>query len=69
MTPLFLTPFVNDGISVDEDLPRTKDKIVEQEQQISVRLSELERAVHIERENLLDTCFATSKKLARMRNA
>ena len=49
--PLYMTPLVNDGISVGESMT-TMERMGQQEQLFSTRICELEKAVHFEQENL-----------------
>ena len=48
--PPLVTPLVDNGASIEEDLNNIVGKIGEQNEQMSLRMSELERAVHVERE-------------------
>ena len=43
---------MDNGASIEEALTNIMDSIGEQNQQMSVRMSELERAVHVEKKNL-----------------
>ena len=52
VTPPLVTPLVENGASIGEALTNIVGSIGEQNEQISLRMSELERAVHVERENL-----------------
>ena len=52
VTPPLMTPLVDNGAALEEALNNIVDSIGEQNEQMSIRMSELERAVHIERENL-----------------
>ena len=52
MTPPLLTPLVDNGASIEEALNHIVGSIGEQHEQMSLRTSELEGAVHIETENL-----------------
>ena len=52
VTPLLVTPLVENGASLEEALNKIVGSIGEQNEQMSIRVSELERAVHIERESL-----------------
>ena len=52
MTPPLVTPQVDNGASNEEALNNIVDSIGEQNEQMSIRMSELERAVHIEGESL-----------------
>ena len=47
-----MTPSVDDGASIEEALTRIMEKMSEKNDQTSIRMSELERAAHVERENL-----------------
>ena len=49
-----MTPLVENGASLEEALNNIVSSIGEQNEQMSIRLSELERAVHVERESLRD---------------
>ena len=52
VTPPLVTPLVDERASIEEALTSIVESIGEQNEQMSLRLSELERAVHVERENL-----------------
>ena len=52
MTPPLETPLVDNGKSIQEALNNIVGSIGEQNEQMSIRMSELERAVHVERESL-----------------
>ena len=52
VTPPLVTPLVENGASLEEALNNIVSSIGEQNEQMSIRLSELERAVHVERESL-----------------
>ena len=52
MTPPFVTPLVDNGVSIEEDLTNIVGSIGELNEQMSIRMSELEKAVHAERESL-----------------
>ena len=54
VTPPLVVPLVNNGASMEKGLTRIVDSIGEQNEQISIRKSELERAVHVEREEVCD---------------
>ena len=47
-----MLPLVENGASIEEALTNIVGSIREQNEQISIRMSELERAVHVERESL-----------------
>ena len=51
-TPPLVTPLVDNGAALEEALNNIVDSLGEQNEQMSIRMSELERAVHIERESL-----------------
>ena len=52
VTPPLVTPLVENGASLKEELKNIVGSIGEQNEQMSIRMSELERAVHLERESL-----------------
>ena len=52
VTPPLVTPQVDNGASIEEALNNIVGSIGEQNKQMSIRMSELERAVHVERESL-----------------
>ena len=52
VTPSLVTPLVENGESIEEALTNIVGSIGEQNEQMSTRMSELERAVHVERESL-----------------
>ena len=52
VTPPLLMPLVNNGVSIEEALTNIVGSIGEQNKQMSIRMSELERAVYVERESL-----------------
>ena len=47
-----MTPLVENGASIEEALTNIVGSKGEQNEQISLRMSELERAIHVERKNL-----------------
>ena len=52
VTPPLVTPLVENGASLEEVLNNILGSIGEQNEQMSIRMGELERAVHVERESL-----------------
>ena len=52
VTPPLVTLLVDNGTALEEALNNMVDSLAEQNEQMSIRMSELERAVHIERESL-----------------
>ena len=64
-----VTPLVENGASIEEALNNIVGSIGEQNEQMSIRMSELERAVHIERESLWKKQTAIDKKLVEAKNA
>ena len=52
MTPPLVTPLVENKASLEEALNNIVGSIGEQSEHMSIRMSELERAVHVERESL-----------------
>ena len=47
-----MTPLLDNGASIEEALTNIVDSVGEQNEQMTLRMSELERAVHVERESL-----------------
>ena len=47
-----MTPLVDNGASIEEALNNIIGSIGEQNEQMSITMSELERAVHVERESM-----------------
>ena len=54
MTPSRVTLLVDKRASIEEALTRIVDSMDKQSEQMSIRMSELERTVQAERENLRD---------------
>ena len=52
VTPPLVTPLMDNGAALEEALNNIVDSLGEQIEQMPIRMSELERAVHIERESL-----------------
>ena len=52
VTPPLVTLLVENGASLEEALNNIVSSIGEQNEQMSIRMSELDRAVHVERESL-----------------
>ena len=52
VTPPLVTPLLDNGVSIEEALANIVGSIGEQNEQMSIRMSELERAVQVERESL-----------------
>ena len=50
VTPPLVTPLVDNGAALEEALTNIVGSIGEQNEQMSMRMSELERAVHVERD-------------------
>ena len=50
VTPPLVTPLVENGASLEEAMNNIVSSIGDQNEQMSTRMSELERAVHVERE-------------------
>ena len=65
VTPPLVTPLVDNGASIEEALNNIVGSIGEQNEQMSIRKSELERAIHVERESLREEI----KKLVEAKNA
>ena len=69
MTPPLVTPLVDERASIEEALTSIVDSIGEQNEQMSLGLSELERAVHFERESLRKEINRNRQKSAEVKNA
>ena len=52
VTPPLVTPLVDNGALIEEALTNIVGTIGEQNEQMSIRMSELERAVHVEKESM-----------------
>ena len=68
VTPPLVKPLVDNGSSIEENLTNIRNRIGEQNEQMSLRMSGLERAVHVERKSLREEInrnrqeFSRSKK-------
>ena len=65
VTPPLVTPLVENGASLEESLNNIVGSIGEQNEQMSIRMSELERAVHIERESLREETNRNRQEVGR----
>ena len=65
VTPPLVTALVNNGASFEEALTSILDGIGEQNEQIPLRMSELERTVHVERDGLREKIDRTKKEVSR----
>ena len=65
ITPPLVTPLVDNGVALEEALNNIVDSLVEQNEQMSIRMSELERAVHIERESLREEINRNRQEVGR----
>ena len=65
MTPPLGTPKVDERASVEEALTSIVDSKGEQNEQMSLRMSELERAVHVERESLREEINHNRQEVSR----
>ena len=65
VTPPLVTPLVENGASLEEALNNIVGSIGEQNEQMSTRMSELERAVHIERESLREELNRNRQEVGR----
>ena len=65
VTPPLVTSLVDNGAALEEALSNIVDSIGEQNDQISIRMSELERAVHIERESLREEINRNRQEVGR----
>ena len=65
VTPPLVTPLVDNGAALEEDLNNIMDSLGEQNEQMSIRMSELERAVHIERDSLREEINRNRQEVGR----
>ena len=65
VTPPLVTPLVDNGAAIEEVLNNIVGSMGEQNEQISIRMSELERAVHIERESLREEINRNRQEVGR----
>ena len=65
VTPPLVTPLVDNGAALEGALNNIVDSLGEQNEQISIRMSELERAVHIERESLREEINRNRQEVGR----
>ena len=65
MTPPLVTPLVENGASIEEALPNIVGSIGEQNEQMSIRMSELESEVHVERESLREEINSNRQEIGR----
>ena len=65
MTPPLVTPLVDNGASIEEALTNIVGSIGEQNDQMSLRMSELERAVYVEREKLREEINRNRQEISR----
>ena len=65
VTPPLLTPLVENGASLEEALINIVGSIGEQNEQMTIRMSELGRAVHVERESLREEINRNRQEVGR----
>ena len=65
VTPPLFTPLVDNGVSIEEALTNIVGSIGEKNGEMSIRMSELERAVHVERESLREEINPTRQEVSR----
>ena len=65
LTPPLVTPLVDNGASIEEAVTNIVGSIGEQNEQMSIRMSELEKAVHVERESLREEINRNRQKVSR----
>ena len=65
VAPPLVTPLVNNGAALEEALNNIVASLGEQNEQMSIRMSELERAVHIERESLREEINRNRQEVGR----
>ena len=65
VTPPLVTSLVDNGVAIEEALNSIVGSIGEQNEQMSIRMSELERAVHVERESLREQINRNRQEVGR----
>ena len=65
MKPPLVTPSVDERASIEEALTSIVDSIGEQNEHMSLRMSEMERAVHVERESLREEINRNRQEVSR----
>ena len=65
VTPPLVTPLVDNGVALEEALNSIVGIIGEQNEHMSIRMSELERAVHVERESLREEINRNRQEVGR----
>ena len=65
VTPPLVTPLVDNGASIEEALTNIVGSIGEQNEQMSMRMSELERAVHVGRKNVREEINRNRQEVGR----
>ena len=65
VTPPLVTPLMDNGAALEEALNNIVGSLGEQNEQMSIRMSELERAVHIERESLREEINRNRQEVGR----
>ena len=60
-----VTPLMDNGASIKEALTNIVGSLGEQNEQMSLRMRELERAVHIKRENLREEINRNRQEVSR----
>ena len=65
VTPPLVTPLLDNGAALEEALNNIVDSLGEQNEQMSIRMSELERAVHIERGSLREEIKRNRQEVGR----
>ena len=63
--PPLVTPLVDNGESIEDALTNIVGSVEEQNKQMSLRMSELERGVHVERENLREEIYRKRQEVSR----
>ena len=65
VTPTLVRPLVENGASIEEAFNNIVGSIGEQNEHMSIRMSELERAVHVERESLREEINRNRQEVGR----
>ena len=65
VTPPHVTPLVDNGAAIEEDLTNIVGSIREQNEQMSIRMNKLERTVQVERESLREEINRNRQEVGR----
>ena len=69
VTPPLVSPLVDNGVSIEEALTNIVGSIGEQNEQMSIRMSKLERAVHVEKKSLRQEINRNRQEVSRSKKS